>query len=309
MRRHFTLLSVPISLTLLSLASASHAAPLEVQPVTEQVYAIVGPFEQRSPENLGNNATFGLIETADGCVLVDPGGSWQGAAALEQAIATVSDCRVTHVINSGGQDHRWLGNGYWQAKGATVIASNEAVADHQDRGSMQMSGLAVLIGEKLDGTEPSYADQTFDEALTLTLGGVELQLHHVGQAHTPGDSFIWLPEQSVMFTGDIVYTERMLGVGSQSHAGSWIEVFEAMAAYAPEHIVPGHGHPTDLARASAETLDYLKHLRSEIGAYIDDGGDMQGSIKIDQSGFKHLLQFEALAGRNAQQVYSEMEWE
>lgn len=290
-------------------AAAASAAPLQVQQVTDEVYAIVGPYEQRSPDNLANNATFGLIVTADGCVLVDPGGSWQGAAALEQVITTISDCQVTHVINSGGQDHRWLGNGYWQARGATVIASNDAVTDHQDRGSLQLSGLAFLIGDKLEGTEPAYADQTFDESLTLTLGGIEIQLHHVGQAHTPGDSFVWLPRQGVMFTGDIVYTERLLGVGEQSHAGSWIEVFQAMAAYEPQHVVPGHGQPTDLARATAETLEYLQHLRREIGAYIDDGGDMQGSTKIDQSAFSHLLQFDALAGRNAQQVYSEMEWE
>lgn len=311
MTRQF-ILSVVTASAAASLAfspTSSSAAQLETQFVAPQVYAIVGPFEQRSPQNLGNNATFGLIETSEGCVLVDPGGSWQGASALQQAIASVSDCDVTHVINSGGQDHRWLGNGYWQAQGATVIASKEAVADHKDRGSVQMSGLSVLIGDKLEGTEPSYADQTFDEDLTLSLGGVEIQLHHAGQAHTPGDSFVWLPAQSVMFTGDIVYTERMLGVGSQSHSGSWIEAFEAMAAFEPKLIVPGHGHPTDLKRATAETLDYLKHLRREIGAYLDDGGDMQGSTQIEQSAYSHLLQFEALAGRNAQQVYSEMEWD
>lgn len=49
---------------------------LEVQAVTEGIWAIVGEKEQRSPENLANNATFGLIVTPEGAVLVDPGGSW-----------------------------------------------------------------------------------------------------------------------------------------------------------------------------------------------------------------------------------------
>lgn len=290
-------------------AGASQAASLQVQQVAPQVYALVGPHEQRNPDNLANNATFGLVVTEAGCLLVDPGGSWQGAEALAQTIATISDCQVTTVINTGGQDHRWLGNGYWQAQGATVLASAAAVADHHERGSLQLSALSAMLGEALEGTAPSYADQTFEESHSLTLGGVEIELHHVGQAHTPGDSFVWLPAQRVMFTGDIVYTERLLGVGAQSHAGSWIEVFEAMAAYQPEHIVPGHGQPTDLARATAETLAYLKNLRTVMGAYIEDGGDMQGSTQVDQSAFAHLAQFEALAGRNAQQVYSEMEWE
>ncbi len=295
-------------------AAASQAASLQIASlkpiqVAPGMFALVGPHEQRNPDNLANNATFGLIITEVGCVLVDPGGSWQGAKALAQTIATLSDCQVTHVINTGGQDHRWLGNGFWQAKGATVIASSAAVADHRERGSVQLSALSALLGEALKGTQPSYADQTFEESHSLTVGGVEIQLHHVGQAHTPGDSFVWLPAQGVMFTGDIVYTERLLGVGAQSHAGRWIEVFEAMAAYQPKHIVPGHGHPTDLTRATAETLDYLKTLRRVMGAYIEDGGDMQGSTQIDQSAFAHLAQFEALAGRNAQQVYAEMEWE
>lgn len=291
-------------------ASASLAAQLQVQPVAPQVYALVGPHEQRNADNLANNATFGLLVTDEGCLLVDPGGSWQGAAALEQAIAGISDCQVKLVINTGGQDHRWLGNGYWQAKGAQVVASEAAVADHQERGSLQLSALSQLLGDDaLAGTQASYADQTFEADQTLTLGGTEVQILHRGQAHTPGDSFVWLPQQRVMFTGDIVYTERLLGVGGQSHASSWIAVFEAMAAFEPLHIVPGHGAPTDLARATAETLDYLKHLRQTMGAYIDEGGDMQGSTQIDQSAFAHLEQFEALAGRNAQQVFSEMEWE
>ena len=51
------------------------------------------------------------------------------------------------VINSGGQDHRWLGNGYWKSKGAQIIASQEAVDDHKDRGSFFMTMLDNLIGK------------------------------------------------------------------------------------------------------------------------------------------------------------------
>ena len=43
--------------------------------------------------------------------------------------------------------------------------------------------------------------------------------------------------------------------------------------------------------------------------YIDSGGDIIGSVDVDQSGFSYLDQFEALAGRNAQAVFEQMEWE
>ncbi len=291
------------------LLSAMPLHALEIQQVTDNVYAIVGPLDQRSAENLANNATFGLVVTDDGAVLIDTGGSWLGAEALHATVREITDQPVKFVINSGGQDHRWIGNDYWQQQGAEVIASNAAVADHKDRGSLQMTGLSVLLGDKLEGTVPAYADITFDTEYSFELGGVAFEITYAGQAHTPGDSFIWVPSASTVFTGDIVYMERILGIGDQSHSGTWIEVFEAMAALNPAHIVPGHGGPTDLAGATADTYDYLVNLRAQMGAYIDDGGDIIESVNVEQSGFAYLENFEGLAKRNAQQVFSEMEWE
>lgn len=292
-----------------ALPLAANADVLDIQPVTENIWAIVGPKEQRNAENLGNNATFGLVVTDAGAVLMDPGGSWLGAAQLHDAIRKITDAPVTHVINTGGQDHRWLGNGYWQAQGATVIASTAAVEDHKARGSAQISGLAQLIGDWLAGTEPSYADVTFDTDYTLDLGGVTFQLMHRGQAHTPGDSFVWLDSASTMFTGDIVYVERILGNGSQSNAASWIDAFDAMAAFNPTHIVPGHGSVTDMATARRDTYEYLVNLRTRIGALIEDGGTIIDAPGIDQSAWAGLIEFESLAGRNAQMTFEQMEWE
>ncbi|MDE4175638.1 MBL fold metallo-hydrolase [Phaeobacter sp. PT47_59] len=298
-----------MSLVLTAVPIMSVADVLERQQVTEDVWALVGPHSQRNAENLGNNATFGVVVTREGVVLMDPGGSWKGAAMIDAAIDQITDQPVTHVIDTGGQDHRWLGNAYWQAQGAVVIASDAAVADHKDRQSMQMTMLSQLLGDELAGTEPSYADVTFDSDHSLSLGGLTFQIMHRGQAHTPGDSFVWLQERDVMFTGDIVYVERILGVGPQSNAKSWIEAFDAMAAFEPAHLVPGHGRATTLKRARADTYDYLVNLRARIGELIEEGGDIMEAPEIDQSAFAGLAQFDSLAGRNAQTVYEQMEWE
>ncbi|MDE4133918.1 MBL fold metallo-hydrolase [Phaeobacter sp. QD34_3] len=298
-----------MSLVLTAVPIMSVADVLERQQVTEDVWALVGPHSQRNAENLGNNATFGVVVTREGVVLMDPGGSWKGAAMIDAAIDQITDQPVTHVIDTGGQDHRWLGNAYWQAQGAVVIASDAAVADHKDRQSMQMTMLSQLLGDELAGTEPSYADVTFDSDHEFSLGGLTFQIMHRGQAHTPGDSFVWLQERDVMFTGDIVYVERILGVGPQSNAKSWIEAFDAMAAFEPAHLVPGHGRATTLERARADTYDYLMNLRARIGELIEEGGDIMEAPEIDQSAFAGLAQFDSLAGRNAQTVYEQMEWE
>ncbi len=282
---------------------------LKVQPVANEVWAIVGPLEQRSPENLGNNATFGLVVTETGAVLIDAGGSWRGAEALHDAIRSVTRQPVTHVINTGGQDHRWLGNSYWQAQGATVIASNAAVEDQQVRASLQMTGLTQLIGDALERTEPGFADVTFSETYTLQLGGLSLEIVHSGPAHTPGDSFVWVSDRDTVFTGDIVYVERILGVGDQSSITHWPDAYLAVEETGAAHVVPGHGGPTTLERARADTYNYLMNLRAQIGALLDDGGDILAAPQVDQSAFSYLEQFDSLAGRNAQTAFQQMEWE
>lgn len=293
-----------------TLLSGPALAGIEVTQITPDTYALIGPSGQRDPENLGNNSTHGLVITPEGAILIDAGGSYKGAQALDAVIHTLTDQPVKYVINTGGQDHRWIGNSYWKDQGATVIASDAAVADQTSRASMQQTVLTALIGaDNLAGTTPAYADITFDEWYDLTLGGVTLQISHAGAAHTPGDSFVWHPAAQTVFTGDIVYIGRVLGVMEFSDSAAWLDTFDAMAALAPAHLVPGHGPVTDLAAATRDTRDYLANLRDRMRAYIDEGGDIIGSVEVDQSAFAYLDNFDTLARRNAQQVFSQMEWE
>jgi len=298
------------ALAAIAFASSVLAEGFNIQQVTPTIWALEGPAENRNPENLGNNATFGLIETTEGAVLIDPGGSYNGAAAIDAIVAKLTDQPVKYVINTGGQDHRWLGNGYWQSKGAKVIASQAAHEDHQDRGSLQLSILAQLIGsDGLENTEISEPDILFDDSFELVFGGEVISVQHPAAAHTPGDSFVWHEKSKTVFTGDIVYVGRVLGIMDFSSSADWLVAFETMAALDPMHLVPGHGPATTLDAARADTYDYLVNLRSKMGVHIDEGGDIIDAVKVDQSGFAHLEQFDALAGRNAQRVFEEMEWE
>ncbi|MEK7206858.1 MAG: MBL fold metallo-hydrolase [Pseudomonadota bacterium] len=65
--------------------------------------------------------------------------------------------------------------------------------------------------DKLAGTTLTYATETVGDKHELALGGTTAQLLHFGPAHTPGDMVVWLPRQKIVFAGDIVYTERLLG--------------------------------------------------------------------------------------------------
>lgn len=300
--------SMVLAVCLLLAWGASPA--LTVHPVAPHVYALVGDLSQRSADNLGNNATFGAVLTDEGVILVDPGGSYQGAARIEAALRGITDKPVVMVINTGGQDHRWLGNGYFRARGARIVASREAVADQRARARDQISALYTLVGEAgMRGTHEVYADQLFDDVVTLNVGGVTLEVHHPGHAHTAGDSYVWLPDSQILFSGDIVYMERMLSVGPHSNSFTWLKSFEALADHRPKHLVPGHGHPTTLAGARADTYEYLKALRAAVGEFMEQGGAIEDIGRIDQSRFAYLRNYEQLKGRNAQRVYEELEWE
>lgn len=293
----------------LMLSGFNAYANLQVERVSDNIYALVGTTEQRSPENLANNSTHGVIVTDQGVILVDPGGSYLGAKQIHQTIKWLTDKPVKWVINTGGQDHRWLGNDYFQQLGAEVIASNQAVLDHKARAGEHLTRLDQLIGDSLKGTEPAYADITFDTQLKLTLGGVALELYHFGPAHTLGDAIVWLPKEQVLFSGDVVYVNRMLGVGPARNINSWIQVFEKMAEFKPKHIVPGHGQLTNLEQATQDTYRYLRHLRDGIRHIIEDGGDMMAATNIDQEEFRYLKNFDSIARRNSQWTFEILEFE
>ena len=298
-------------ITLTSIFTPIHAGSvLQLQKVDDNVYAIVGPLTNRTPENLGNNATFGFVVTSEGVVLIDSGGTYKGAAKIHALIKQVTDKPIKIVINTGGQDHRWLGNDYYKKQGARLIANAKAVEDQKARTQDQFFMLGNLVGDAgLENTEAVYAEETFDDSHKFTLGDTQFELHHAGQAHTPGDSFVWLPQQRIVFSGDIVYVQRMLSISSASNSKSWVSAFEAMAALQPRVVVPGHGHATTLQEARAHSYDYLVFLRKGVSNFMESGGGIEDIGKLDQSKFSFLLNYENLKGRNAQRVYEELEWE
>lgn len=298
-------------ITLTSITTPIYGKPLlQLQQVNDNVYAIVGPLTNRTPENLGNNATFGFVVTSEGVVLIDSGGTYKGAAEIHALIKQVTDKPVKVVINTGGQDHRWLGNDYFKKQGARLIASAKAVEDQKARTQDQFFMLGNLVGDAgLENTDAVYAEETFDDSLKFTLGNTQFELHHAGQAHTPGDSFVWLPQHGIVFSGDIVYVQRMLSISSASNSKSWVSAFEAMAALKPQVVIPGHGHVTTLQEARAHSYDYLVFLRQAVSSFMESGGGIEDIGKLDQSKFSFLFNYENLKGRNAQRVYEELEWE
>jgi glyoxylase-like metal-dependent hydrolase (beta-lactamase superfamily II) len=285
-----------------------HALDMPFKQVAPGIYAFIGETGMRTYENEGMNGNAGFIVTKAGVVVVDSGSSYQVAQKIHAAIRKVTKQPVKYVINTGGQDHRWLGNGYFKAQGAEIIAAAAAVEDMNARGAMQMEGLKGELKEKFAGTELVLPTRTFEKELELKLGGRDIRILHFQPAHTPGDSVVWLPRESVVFAGDIVFVDRLLGVLPFSSANGWLASFEEMAKLQPRLIIPGHGDVCDLIKARRETADYLSLLITQMERAVDNGDDLQQAIdSLDQGAFAYLANYDLLKGGNASWVYLEME--
>lgn len=297
-------------LLVLSLPVAAGAVELRFSEIAPGVHVYIGELGGRTYENEGMNANVGFVVTSEGVVVIDSGASYQVAKKIHEAIRRVTKQPVKYVINTGGQDHRWLGNGYFKAQGATILAHKKAAADMAARGAEQIAGLRVDLKERMDGTVATLPSETFEREKVLKLGGTELRVIHFFGGHTPGDSVVWLPAARILFSGDLVYVDRLLGVIPVSNTKDWLASFEAMEKLAPRKIVPGHGPVCDLPKARRETKDYLVLLRTHMKTAIDKGLDLQTAINtLDQSRFKSLLNYDALKGGNASRTYLELEAE
>lgn len=292
-------------------ATAVLAQVVRFEPVAEGVYAHVGDLGARTEANQGLNANLGLVLTADGAVLIDSGATARSAQRIAAAVRQVTPLPVKWVINTGGQDHRWLGNGHFQAQGAELIAHAAAEADMRSRGHDHLQALRQALGSGADGTVPVLPQRWISGPdARLVLGGVTFEFRHRGGAHTPGDMLVWLPQSGVLFSGDVVYVDRLLGVIPVSQTRPWLATLDAMASLAPARIVPGHGRVTDLATAQAQTRDYLVALRAHMKRAVDDGQDISAAARaFDARPWQHLLNAEALMPGNASRTYLELERE
>lgn len=304
------MLSFGVALLGVGMAPSAYA---DYQPQAERVadgvYALVGPLGQRSAANDGLNANFGFVVGRDGVILIDSGASRLGAEKIARAVRAVTDKPVRWVVNTGSQDHRWLGNDYFAAQGAETIALSRTAATQARFVEPHLDGLKRFLGARLEGTRALPAQRTLNgEEATLELGGETLLLRYT-DAHFPGDAMVWLPKRRIAFTGDLVYVDRILGVLPWSSVINGQKAFRALEALQPARIVPGHGRVCDIPQARRETGDYYDFLADKVGAAARDMQSMSEVLDrhADLPAFRHLENYGELHRPNMNRAFTEFE--
>ncbi|WP_207100297.1 MBL fold metallo-hydrolase [Paracoccus shandongensis] len=289
-------------------SSVLYDAPVKV---ADGVYSAIGATQPPTYENAGHNNNLSFIVTTDGVAVVNGGASWKLAEALHAEIRKITDQPVRLVINENGQGHSMLGNSYWAAQGVPILAHEEAAADFIDsEGPRGLEALKAYARENAEGTRIVPPTETFTDRKDIRMGGTSIEVLHLGPAHSPGDTQVWLPGSKVLIAGDIAFSERMPPIFEGTCTPCWIETFETgLEPMGAEIIVPGHGAPTDLATVRHATVDYLRDLRARIAEHLENGGDLSQAYYVDQSQWAWMDTFEELATKNAGVVFSEMEFE
>lgn len=288
-------------------ASALYSKPVEVIP---HVFSAIGATAPATYENSGHNNNLSFILTGDGVVVVNGGASWQLAAALHDEIKNITDQPVRLVVDENGQGHAMLGNSYWREQGVKIVAHEDAAAEFEERGHDILDSAKRVQKEKAEKTTVALPDETFADKYVVQFGTFPVEVIDLGPAHSPGDVVVWLPQQKLVISGDMAFHERMLPIFEETDTAGWIESwderFEPLNAV---YVIPGHGHPTNMAQVRRYTKDYLVYLRARIGEHIEKGGALQDAYYVDQSPYSHLDTFNELATRNAGRVFEQMEFE
>ena len=116
----------------------------------------------------------------------------------------------------------------------------------------------------LQDVKPRAPDVIFDHEVKLDLGGVTARLFWLGAAHTRGDAFIFVEEDGVLFTGDVV-VNRFFPIfpDADASAKNWLVILNQLEELQPRKIVPGHGEVGDAALISKEN-SFLRELQSHV---------------------------------------------
>ena len=227
----------------------------------------------------------GIIIGDESVMVIDTQATPVMAQDVIRHIRTVTDKPIKYVVLSHYHAVRVLGaTGYAPEH---IIASRDTYDLIVERGEQDKAseiGRFPRLFRNVESVPPglTWPTLTFTGKMTLWLGKLEVQLIQLGRGHTKGDTVVWLPQDKVLFSGDLVEFDATPYAGD-AYFQDWPKTLDNIAALKPQALVPGRGAAlqgaADVARGLEGTRAFVSEVYASVKAGAAAGKDLRAVYK------------------------------
>ncbi|SFP95250.1 MBL fold metallo-hydrolase [Tranquillimonas alkanivorans] len=222
----------------------------------------------------------GVIIGDDSVMIVEAQATPRLARKVIEKVREVTDKPISHLAMTHYHAVRVLGASAYGAD--TVIMGEKARAMVVERGQEDWDSEFARFPRLFQGHEEipglTWPTTTFNDRMTVYLGNRRVDLMHLGRAHTAGDIVVHVPDQNVMFTGDIVEYKSACYCGD-GHFGDWPKTLEAIRAFDLDAIAPGRGDALvgrEMVNAALDsTADFVRSTYRPAAKVALSGGTLK----------------------------------
>jgi glyoxylase-like metal-dependent hydrolase (beta-lactamase superfamily II) len=227
----------------------------------------------------------GVIVGDDAVLVLDTQATPVMAQDVIRRIREVTDKPIKYVLLTHYHAVRVLGASAYQPQ--QIIASQDTYDLIVERGEQDKAseiGRFPRLFRNVESVPPglTWPTITFTGKMTLWLGKLEVQLLQLGRGHTKGDTVAWLPQQKILFSGDLVEFDATPYAGD-AYFKDWPQTLDNIAALKPEKLVPGRGAaltpPEQVRSGLAGTRAFIADVYESVKAGVAAGQDLNAVYK------------------------------
>ena len=199
--------------------------------------------------------------------------------------AGVSDLPFGDLVLTHYHAVRTLGASAFAARRIVAHANTQALID--ERGLADWASEQARMPRLFAGAETipglTHPTLTFEESFTLETGDRRVELRYLGRGHTSGDIVVWLPDERILFAGDLVEAQAAPYMGD-SYPAEWsTTTLDAVAGLGAEQLVGGRGpvvRGEAVARAVADTRAFIRTTLDSTREVRDAGGSLKEAFEL-----------------------------
>lgn len=219
----------------------------------------------------------GIVIGDDAVMVIDTQATPVMAQDVIRRIREVTDKPIKYVTLSHYHAVRVLGASAYKPQ--QIIASQDTYDLIVQRGEQDKASEIGRFPRLFQAVESVPAGMTwptitFTGKMTLWLGKLEVQILQLGRGHTKGDTVVWLPQDKVLFSGDLVEFDATPYAGD-AYFQDWPQTLDNLAALQPEKLVPGRGaaltNPAEVKAGLEGTRAFVSELFASVKAGAAQG--------------------------------------